>query len=462
MRRDPRRARVARARRRTAGSRVPLAAPAPITEPAAVEPRPRDEVDALAQEAIECGEYARAETLYRERLARLEGVPGHEISSEYGLARLLPPAREIELTTDPDRILELAPLSGSDSQRPSVRAARGGAPREQVVTALAAEIDAWQQADAARVARYERAARPFLAAFRGAALAALPLAELTAAGDGDGARRRLEEALAIRSRLAAADPTNAVRQRELGIGLTELGDSLLAAGDLAGARARFAEGLEIHRRLAASSPASATAQRDLAVALTRLAGLLEAGGESAAALARFEESLEIDRRLAAADPARAEAQRDLAVSLSRIGGLLATAGDLARAQARLEESLAIVARLAAANPASAEAQQDLAASLGRIGDVLSMAGDEAGARARYERSLEIARELAAASSASGARRDLIFAHARLGTLPGGDEHWRAALAVALELEREGLLEPSDAPLLDFLRRSAAAAAPGPP
>jgi hypothetical protein len=92
------------------------------------------------------------------------------------LARLLPPAREIELTTDPDRILELAPLHGAGSSRPSARAARAGAPREQVVAALAAEIDAWQQADAARVARYEDAAQPYLASFRRADIGALPLA----------------------------------------------------------------------------------------------------------------------------------------------------------------------------------------------------------------------------------------------------------------------------------------------
>jgi hypothetical protein len=58
-----------------------------------------------------------------------------------------------------------------------VRAARAGTPREQVVTALAQEIDAWQQADAARVARYERAGQAYLAAFRSADLGGLPLPE---------------------------------------------------------------------------------------------------------------------------------------------------------------------------------------------------------------------------------------------------------------------------------------------
>ncbi len=33
------------------------------------------------------------------------------------LSRLLPPEREVELTTDPDRILELAPEYGRESRR---------------------------------------------------------------------------------------------------------------------------------------------------------------------------------------------------------------------------------------------------------------------------------------------------------------------------------------------------------
>lgn len=109
------------------------------------------------------------------RMKRTQRAKDYPVIGE--LARLLPPAREIEMTTDPDRILELAPLHGAVSARPSVRAAHRRTPRHQVVTALATEIDAWQQEDAARVARYEGAARPYIAAFRNAGLGALPLAE---------------------------------------------------------------------------------------------------------------------------------------------------------------------------------------------------------------------------------------------------------------------------------------------
>jgi hypothetical protein len=82
------------------------------------------------------------------------------------LARLLPPEREIELTTDPDRILELAPDHGAGSERPAVRKARAGAGRLPVVLALAEEIDEQQQQDRVRLERYARASRSYLRELR--------------------------------------------------------------------------------------------------------------------------------------------------------------------------------------------------------------------------------------------------------------------------------------------------------
>lgn len=77
------------------------------------------------------------------------------------LARRLDPARELELTTDVDRILALAPLLECD--RPAaVAACRGD--RREVVRALAEEIDMLQLADRDRLAAYERASAAYLAA----------------------------------------------------------------------------------------------------------------------------------------------------------------------------------------------------------------------------------------------------------------------------------------------------------
>lgn len=91
------------------------------------------------------------------------------------LARELSPDREIEVTTDVDRILALAASVDAGSPRPSVRAARSGAGRAGVVAALALEIDELQQADRRRVAAYQQAAAPYLDEFRRLRLDELPL-----------------------------------------------------------------------------------------------------------------------------------------------------------------------------------------------------------------------------------------------------------------------------------------------
>lgn len=90
------------------------------------------------------------------------------------LAALLPPDREIELTTDPDRILALA-AAGISSRRPAVTAAARGAGRRAVVTALAEEADGLQQQDAVRLNAYDVAAERFLAECRSVNLGTLPL-----------------------------------------------------------------------------------------------------------------------------------------------------------------------------------------------------------------------------------------------------------------------------------------------
>jgi hypothetical protein len=91
------------------------------------------------------------------------------------LATRLPPEQEIEVTTDPDRLLALALVCGRASLRPAVRAARQSDNRRAVVVAIAEEIDASQQADRRRVAAYEAAVKPFLEACRAAAVSTLPL-----------------------------------------------------------------------------------------------------------------------------------------------------------------------------------------------------------------------------------------------------------------------------------------------
>lgn len=93
------------------------------------------------------------------------------------LARLLPPEQEIELTTDPDRVLALAPVYGGDSERLPVKAVRAGGSREDVVIALAREADRLQQKDRARLDTYRRASDAYLHEAQAARIGDLDLPE---------------------------------------------------------------------------------------------------------------------------------------------------------------------------------------------------------------------------------------------------------------------------------------------
>jgi hypothetical protein len=93
------------------------------------------------------------------------------------LARLLPPEREIAWTTDPDRVLALAPLHGQGSNRRPVQVALAGGSRDDVVVELAREADRFQQQDRARLETYRRAAEPYMREFQAADLGGLKLPE---------------------------------------------------------------------------------------------------------------------------------------------------------------------------------------------------------------------------------------------------------------------------------------------
>jgi hypothetical protein len=106
------------------------------------------------------------------RMKRTQRAKDYAVIGE--LARRLDPDGEIELTTDVDRILELAPSHGEGSQRPAVRAAYEGAPRERVVELLAREIDALQLRDRERLRPFQEAATVYLEAFRRLGLGRMP------------------------------------------------------------------------------------------------------------------------------------------------------------------------------------------------------------------------------------------------------------------------------------------------
>lgn len=108
-------------------------------------------------------------------LKRTQRIKDYAVITE--LARLLPEDRELELSFDPERILELAPKHGASTQREAARLAFAGAGREAVVVALAREADHLQMADRVRLEAYSRAGQRYAEEFQRSGIGALPLPE---------------------------------------------------------------------------------------------------------------------------------------------------------------------------------------------------------------------------------------------------------------------------------------------
>ncbi|NUP94912.1 MAG: tetratricopeptide repeat protein [Planctomycetaceae bacterium] len=236
-----------------------------------------------------------------------------------------------------------------------------------------------------------------------------------AEGDLAGAHRSFEESERIRNKLVALNPTKVVLKQDLSLSLDKLGDVQFAEGDLPGARRSYEESKEIRHRLAALDPTSAELQRDVSVSLNKLGDVQRAGGDLAGARRSYEESKEIRHKLAASDPKNAGLKRDLSVSLSRLGNVQLWEGDLAGARRTYEASTELAETLAASDPINAGLKRDLSVSLSKLGYVLLEVGDLAGARRAYEESKEIRLVLAASDPTNaGLKRDLSVSLSTLG------------------------------------------------
>lgn len=96
------------------------------------------------------------------RMKRTQRAKDYAVIGE--LATRLPAGRELQFTTDPDRLMHLAPLHGAGIRRPAVQAALAR-DRDGVVVALAREQDRQQRLDSARLAAFAAAAEPCFEAF---------------------------------------------------------------------------------------------------------------------------------------------------------------------------------------------------------------------------------------------------------------------------------------------------------
>ena len=227
---------------------------------------------------------------------------------------------------------------------------------------------------------------------------------LAAQGHADTALHEYQEALNAALMLAAKEPANSSRQRDVSIAHDKVGDVRLVQGDAAGALAEYQASLAIAQALAARDPASTERQVELAVSHDRVGTVHVAQGDAAGALAEYRASLAIAVPLAARNPESAERQADVATSHNKVGDMLFAQGDVAGALSEYRASLAIANALTTRDPNNADHLADLAMTHNRIGDGRNVQGDTAGALAEYRAALSINQQLAAKDPTSADRQ----------------------------------------------------------
>ena len=176
-----------------------------------------------------------------------------------------------------------------------------------------------------------------------------------------------ESALAIRQKLADANPTVTEFQSDLATSHNNIGNLLSDTGKPAEALKAYESALAIRRKLADANPTVTQFQSDLATQLQQHRHPAQrATGKPAEALKAYESALAIRQKLADANPTVTEFQSDLAGSHNNIGNLLSEHRQAAEALKAYESALAIQQKLAREHPESPDFASDLGATLNNL------------------------------------------------------------------------------------------------
>ena len=220
----------------------------------------------------------------------------------------------------------------------------------------------------------------------------------------DEAREHYEADLALRTRLAAADPANQRWKEFLGTSHQYLGNLLLVRSDAAGARRHLEAARGIFDELASRDPDNGDWRYKRAWAHLWLGRLVVAAGRPEAARAAWERAEGIAARLAATDPERANWRQLL--SVARLHRALGTAAESpGAARDDLLAALETLEPWAGEQPNDRRAHRWLAEALLLLGDVEAARGERPAAERAWARALEVLTPLVA----GGARNPALLA-----------------------------------------------------
>ena len=192
-------------------------------------------------------------------------------------------------------------------------------------------------------------------------------------------------------KLHSADPSSVVYQRDLAIGLKDLGVAVRAAGRPGEAVEPLERSVELREGLVGVDPSSVVYQRDLAIGLKELGVAVRAAGRPGEAVEPLERSVELYEGLVGVDPSSVVYQQELAIGLKDLGVAVRAAGRPGEAVEPLERSVELYEGLVGVDPSSVVYQRELAIGLKDLGVAVRAAGRPGEAVEPLERSVELLR-----------------------------------------------------------------------
>jgi serine/threonine protein kinase/tetratricopeptide (TPR) repeat protein len=208
-------------------------------------------------------------------------------------------------------------------------------------------------------------------------------------GDKQDALRAFKESLAVRERLARANPSVALFQSDLARSHAQIGSLHIETGRPAEALHSLEQARAIFERLAREKPSVTDSQSELAKTYNELGLLHRRMGQPANALEACEGARAIFERLAREHPSVTEFQLGVAGSLGDIGLLSSEGGRPEESLSSYEQARAILERLTSENPSVTDFQSKLATTHRNIGVLHNQAGRQAQALASYEQARAI-------------------------------------------------------------------------
>ncbi len=219
----------------------------------------------------------------------------------------------------------------------------------------------------------------------------------------------VQDALEYLDNLSKESGNDAGLQREIAAAYEKVGDvqgnpTSGNLGDLASALDSYQKALALRQKLAAADPGNAGERRDLAVTYAAIADVFTNTLEFDRAADNYRKAIALNEGILSVDRNDSEAQRNLSMSYRKLGFTTAQAGDLKGALNFVRKAREINELVLTANPTSPQARKDLALTHTSMGEVTAELGDMAGALESFRRAMAIDQELLTTDPANSENR----------------------------------------------------------